>query len=190
LGQFEYVTTLVSFVVAFGVARLLAGWARQYALRAQTRIYPLQVAASALLLIALLQSTWAFWIYRDITWTFLTFLGMLLTQLALVGASALIHPPDGHFSSIRDYYFDVRHAVFGLTAAWLALGGVLAFFLRPSITVVASFEDVVAIRAASLCIFAVLAWSDRPAYHWVGFAALAALQIWFIVSFTYDPTAA
>ena len=67
LAQFEYVTTLVSFVVAFGVSRLLAGWARQYALRAQTRIYPLQVATSVLLLIGLLQSTWAFWIYRDLT---------------------------------------------------------------------------------------------------------------------------
>ena len=123
--------------------------------------------------------------------TFGTFLGMLLTQLALVVASTLIHPPDSHFSSIRDYYFDVRHAVFGLAAAWVVLGGVLdSFILRPSITVVASFEVVLAFRAASLCIFAVMAWSDRPAHHWVGLAALAALQIGFVVSVSNDPTAA
>lgn len=110
MAQFEYVTALVSFVVAFGVSRLLAGWARQYVFRVQTPMYALQVAASALMLVGLLQSTWAFWWARDVPWTFGTFFLMLLTQLALVGASALIHPPVDRSSSIRDYYFDVRPA--------------------------------------------------------------------------------
>jgi len=58
MAQFEYVTTLASFIVAFGVARLLAGWVRQYLERNETPVYPLQVAISALLLVSLLQNTW------------------------------------------------------------------------------------------------------------------------------------
>jgi hypothetical protein len=114
LDHFEYVTTLAAFIVAFGVSRLLAGWVQQFTHRSRTPIYPLQLAVSGLMLIALLQNTWAMWFARDVIWTFGSFLLMLLTQLALVGASALIHPPLDHPSSVRDHYFEVRQATFGL----------------------------------------------------------------------------
>jgi len=116
MSHFEYVMTLASFVIAFGVARLLGGWARQYALRNRVPVYPLQVAVSVLLLVALLQNAWAFWIGRDVTWTFGAFLLMLTSQLALVGAASLIHPPESYTSGMQNYYFEVQKALFGLCA--------------------------------------------------------------------------
>jgi hypothetical protein len=183
---------LVSFVVAFGVARLLAGSARQYVFRAQTPIYPLQVSVSALLLVGLLQSTWAFWFARDLVWTFGSFLLMLLTQLSLLGAAALIHPPVDHSSSIRDYYFDVRRAVFGLCAAWIILGGITDFvFLRsgfypPEIP----FDVVVTFRTVALGIFVLMTWSNRPVLHWAGLAMAAVLQFVWILGISNNPNGA
>ena len=56
LSQFEYITVLTSFVVAVGVSQLLSGWGRLYLTRSTDPPYPLQVTASTLLLVALLQS--------------------------------------------------------------------------------------------------------------------------------------
>jgi len=59
MSYFEYVMMLASFVIAFGVARLLGGWAKQYALCKRIPFQPLRVAVSVPLLVALLQNAWA-----------------------------------------------------------------------------------------------------------------------------------
>lgn len=144
------------------------------------------------MLVALLQSTWAFWFARDVVWTFGTFLLMLLTQLSLVGAAALIHQPVGHSSSARDYYFDVRQAVFGLCAAWIVLGGITDFafirsgFYPPELP----FDLIVIFRAAALSIFVLMAWSRRPSHHWAGLLLATILQILWIVGISNNPNVA
>jgi hypothetical protein len=54
VSRFEYVTVLMSFVVAFGVSEILSRWGRQFLERERVRPYPLQLFASFLLLILLL----------------------------------------------------------------------------------------------------------------------------------------
>lgn len=189
MSHFEYVMTLASFVIAFGVARLLGGWARQYALRNRTPSYLLQVAVSALLLVALLQNAWAFWFARAITWTFTAFLLMLVSQLALVGAATLIHPPESYTSSIRDYYFEVRKAVFGLCAVWVVLGGILDYIFIDSLPGDLPLGVMFAFRAMALFIFFYLAWSDRAAHHWVGIAALVMIQAGWVLLVSNNPGA-
>ena len=182
MSHFEYVMTLASFVIAFGVARLLGGWARQYALRHQTPSYLLQVAVSVLLLVALLQNAWAFWFARVITGTFATFLLMLTSQLALVGAASLIHAPDGYTSGMRDYYFEVRKAVFGLCAVWVVLGGILDYVYIDALPGVLSFGIMFAFRVMGLLIFLYMAWSDSAAQHWAGITALSMLQVGWVLT--------
>jgi len=182
MSHFEYVMMLASFVIAFGVARLLGGWARQYAFRSRSRAYPLQVAVSALLLVALLQNAWAFWSARVITWTFATFLLMLASQLALVGSASLIHPPDGYTSGIRDYCFEVRTAVFGLCAVWIVLGGILEVIYIDSLSSALPFNVMFAFRAVGLMAFLYMAWSDRAAHHWVGIVVLVLLQAGWVLT--------
>jgi len=187
MSHFEYVMTLASFVIAFGVARLLGGWARQYALRKRTPSYLLQVAVSVLLLVALLQNAWSFWFARVVTWTFGTFLLMLTSQLALVGAASLIHPPDSYTSGMRDYYFEVRKAVFGLCAVWVVLGGMLDYIYINSLSSALPLDVMFTFRAMGLLIFLYLAWSNRAAHHWVGMAALALLQVGWVLIVSNKP---
>lgn len=181
MTQFEYITTLASFIVAFGVSRVLAGWVQQFIRRRESPIYPLQLAVSALMLLALLQNSWAMWLARKADWTFLSFLLLILLQLALVGALALINPPADHASSIRDHYFDVRKAAFGLCAAWITLGGIFdginpltsAQPLNPDLP----YGLMYSIRGVALLVFGFMAWSDRESHHWAGFSVAALIQV-------------
>ncbi len=188
MDQFSYVTLLVSFVVAFGVSSLLAGWARQYVQRAQTKIYPLQIAASALLLVALVQSTWTFWFYRGVAYTFVTFFLALMIALTQVGAAALILPPRGGTENMRDYYFGVRRAVYGLLGAWIVLGGVQEIVTIGVVSPIAPVGVLVAFRggAVGLCRDGLVEPSRR---HWGALAVLALLQIGWIATVSSNPGA-
>jgi hypothetical protein len=95
LSQFEYITVLTSFVVAVGVSQLLSGWGRLYLNRSTASPYPLQVTASALLLVALLQSICGYWGFRNIDWDFRRFIIVFAPLLPLVGVTYLIIPPAG-----------------------------------------------------------------------------------------------
>jgi hypothetical protein len=190
MDQFEYVTTMASFVVAFGVSRLIAGWAQQFIHRRETPAYPLQVAVSVLMLIALLQNTWAMWFTRDVIWTFGTFLLMVFSQLALVGAAALIHPPLNHTTSIREHYFEVRHAVFGLCAVWIIIGATIDSVLAVTVPGISMhWGMMLTIRGVAFLTFLFMAWSDRPSLHWACFAVSALLQLGWILEVTNSPGA-
>ncbi len=183
MSQFEYVTVLTSFVVAFGVSELLAGFGRQVLERATTRPDPLQIAASLLLLIALLQSLWGYWGFRDVAWGFGHFLLALSPLLSLVGAAYLIMPraaADG--SGLRDpraHYHAVAPAIFALLAVWVALGTVVELALVDT-----SLHLGQGVRVAALVLFAGLSRTSRRGVHAVGLAVLAILQLSFAVAVT------
>jgi hypothetical protein len=181
VSQFEYITMLFSFVAAFGVSELLAGWARQYIDRRQSRLDPLQLFASVLVLMALLQSVWGSWTLRDTTWTFASFLLALSPFLPLAGAAALVHPPAsaGPVVSLRAHYFSVNRALFFLIASWLVLGCVADLVM---LEVVAPLG--LGVRLLSIGILAMMVWSERPWVHWVGLGLLAGLLTLFVAAIT------
>jgi hypothetical protein len=147
------------------------------------------VAVSALLLIGLLQNAWAMWLARDVIWTFGTFLLYVFTVLALVGASALVHPPLDHPSSTRDHYFEVRPAVFGLCAAWIILGGIMDFIgaVNTPGPAVMPYDLMFTVRGVAILTFAFMAWSDRPSHHWAGCAVSAVIQIVWVLGVSNSP---
>jgi len=181
LSQFEYITVLTSFVVAFGVSQLLAGWGRLYLNRANAPPYPLQLAASVLLLIALLQSLWGYWNFRDVEWDFGRFLVVLAPLLPLVGAAYLILPSGapGTSSNPREHYLAVHRVIFGLLAVWVLLGTVTEFVL-----VEAQLHEGQVFRLVAVALLFALGMTSRPALHWVGLVGLGSLQALFVLFVT------
>ncbi len=179
MSQFEFVTLLFSLVVAFGVSELLAGWGRSYRNRLISRPYPLQMAATGLLLVALLQSLWGYWGFRDVVWTFWLFLVALAPLLTLAATTFLISPtaraPTVEIVDSKTHYFDVAPAIFILLAAWVSLG-----MLAESILVGMSFHLGQAVRLITLLLLLSLSRSSNPAIHWVGLSLLAVLQMAFV----------
>ena len=186
--------TLAAFIVAFGVSRVLSGWVQQFVRRRETPVYPLQLAVSGLMLLALLQNSWAMFMAQGADWTFFTFLVMILLQISIVGALALINPPPDYASSIRHYYFDVRKAVFGLLIAWIVIGGFFDMLgplssdqpLDPNIPYALMYS----IRAVAVAVFGLMAWSGRESHHWAGFIVASVIQALWIVGFSYNPASA
>jgi hypothetical protein len=179
LSQFEFVTLLFSLVVAFGVSELLAGWGRSYKNRLISRPYPLQLAASGLLLVGLLQSLWGYWGFRDVVWTFWLFLVALAPLLALAATTFLIspsvHAPTVEMVDPKTHYFDVAPAIFLLLAAWVTLGMLAEMTLLGM-----SFHLGQAVRLIGVPLLLVLSRSSNPAIHWVGLSLLAVLQMAFV----------
>jgi len=179
LSQFEFVTLLFSLVVAFGVSELLAGWGRSYKNRLISKPYPLQLAATGLVLVALLQSLWGYWGFRDVVWTFWLFLIALAPLLALAATTFLIspsaHAPTVEIVDSKTHYFDVAPAIFVLLAAWVSLG-----MLAETVLVGMSFHLGKAVRLVAVLLLLFLSRSSNPAIHWVGLSLLAVLQMAFV----------
>ena len=179
MSQFEFVTLLFSLVVAFGVSELLAGWGRSYRNRLISRPYPLQLAATGLLLVALLQSLWGYWGFRDVVWTFWLFLVALAALLTLAATTFLISPtaraPTVEIVDSKTHYFDVAPAIFVLLAAWVSLG-----MLAETVLVGMSFHLGKAVRLVAVLLLLFLSRSSNPAIHWVGLSLLAVLQMAFV----------
>ena len=179
MSQFEYITVLTSFVVAVGVSQLLSGWGRLYLNRNTARPYPLQIMASVLLLVALLQSIWGYWGFRNVTWDFGRFIVVLTPLLPLVGAAYLVIPPaSGTVSdstSPRDHYFAVHRVIFSLLAMWVALGSVAELVLVEPTPHLGH-----AVRLIGVIVLLGLGLTARPAFHWAGLAVLATLQLLFV----------
>lgn len=179
MSQFEYITVLTSFVVAVGMSQLLSGWGRLYLARKSEPPFPLQVAASVLLLIALLQSIWGYWGFRDVSWDFARFLLVLAPLLPLVVATYLVLPPPISSStarpSPRDHYFAVHRAVFLLLATWIALGALAEFVLAERHLHLGQ-----GVRVVAVALLIGLGFTTRPAVHWVVLTLLGVGQLLFI----------
>lgn len=182
MTQFEYVIVLMSFFVAFGASEILSGLGRQYLYRAEAKPYPLQIVASLLLLVALLQSVWGYWGFREASWGFGGFLLVLLPLLPLIGAAYLVMPPGGQATAPVDpeaHYLSVYRAIFALLAAWVVLGTVAELAM-----VEPTLHPGQGVRLAAVVLLLGLGSTSNAKLHWIGFGFLVALQIAFVRTVT------
>ena len=178
MSEFEFIVVLMSFIVAFGASELLSGWGRQYLTRASSKPYPLQLAVSALVFLALIQSLWGYWGFRSVSWDFGSFILALTPLLPIVGAAGIILPPAGDMAdqkSPRQHYESVYRAIFVLLAMWVAFGTLTEVILVDS-----SLHLGQAARLLGVLILISLSFTSKPAIHWVGLGILAALQLVFV----------
>jgi hypothetical protein len=186
MDHFEYITMVVSFVTAFAVSQVLAGWGRQFALRESQPPYLLHTVSSILFLITLVQSIWGSWIYRDVPWTFATFLVYFSSTLPLAGAAVLIHPPaaSAESTSIRSHYFSSGRAAYLLVAIWIAITGWLEWLLTDHLGRYGEHTALVlAVRVLTGSVLTIQSASRSPKVHWVGLTLLASIFLFFALRF-------
>jgi len=113
---FEYLAIAFSLVFSFTVLRLVGGL--PHATR-PGRIYWVHLTFLSAGLLNIVGWFWAFWSYRDVTWTYPKFLLALGSPSALYFLAALLVPNDpASVSSWRDYYFSMRRRLFIGLACW------------------------------------------------------------------------
>jgi hypothetical protein len=113
---FEYLAIAFSLLFSFTAMRLIHGLP---SILDPERRYPVHVGFVLIQLFGTAAVFWAFWSYRDVTWTFARFV-LALTSPGLIYLCACSLVPDdpGAVQSWRTYYYSARRKYFLAVSLW------------------------------------------------------------------------
>ena len=93
MTRFEYLSVLISIVMALGISEVTISWGRLIQNRHQVQFSLLHAFWSVFLLLLMIQFWWAFWNFRIIeNWSFGALMGPVLGAVALVLCALLLTP--------------------------------------------------------------------------------------------------
>src|ERR1700757_4598375 len=96
MGAFEYLSVLISIILALGMTRVLAGVGEMLQARSRRRIYWVHAVWIANLFIYLVMGWWIFYRWRSQQqWTFFLFVFVLISPTILFLAALILFPREG-----------------------------------------------------------------------------------------------
>jgi hypothetical protein len=114
MDAFNYLSVLISIVLALGMTRILQGLGEMLQARSHRRIYWVHAFWVVNLFLFLVVAWWIFWRWRfEQQWTFFLFVFVLISPTILYLCSLLLFPRPGD-DSVRDYrtHFYANHRAF------------------------------------------------------------------------------
>jgi hypothetical protein len=115
MSPFEYLSVLISIILALGMTRVLAGVGEMLQARSHRRIYWVQVVRTVNLFLFLVVAWWIFYRWRNQQpWTFFLFIFVLISPTILYLASLLLFPREIAADESVDYktHFYANHRAF------------------------------------------------------------------------------
>ena len=123
MGAFEYLSVLISIILALGMTRVLAGVGEMLQARSRRRIYWVHVLWIVNLFLYLVIAWWIFYRWRNQEpWNFYLFLFVLISPTILYLASLLLFPRERDIDTAIDYkthYYANHRAFFILFALFV-----------------------------------------------------------------------
>ncbi|MCG8413066.1 MAG: hypothetical protein MI746_02505 [Pseudomonadales bacterium] len=117
MSQFEYVSVLVSIVLALGMGEIMICWARMIQQRERIQFSALHLFWSVFIMLLMVQFWWGFWQFSVITdWSMFDLIHILVETAALV-IGALIMLPGRQIPAdldLEEFYFKHHRVFFGL----------------------------------------------------------------------------
>ena len=124
MSRFEYLSVLVSIVIALGLTEISAGWLRLLRNRTRVRFSALHAAWSLFSVLMLIQLWWGFWQYRAVeAWSFPGLLAVVGESLLLAFAGTVLLPevaPDRELD-LRAYFQEQSRLFFSMGTAVLLM---------------------------------------------------------------------
>ena len=115
MDAFNYLSVLISIILALGMTRVLAGVGEMLQARSRRRIYWVHAVWILNLFLYLVVAWWIFYRWRNQQpWTFFLFLFVLISPTILFLASLLLFPSEGALDQFIDYkkHFYANHRAF------------------------------------------------------------------------------
>jgi len=115
VNAFEYLSVLISIILALGMTRVLGGVGEMLQARSQRRIYWVHAIWIVNLFLYLVIAWWIFYRWRNQQpWTFFLFLFVLISPTILYLASLLLFPRECDVNLPVDYkaHYYANHRVF------------------------------------------------------------------------------
>ena len=115
MNAFEYLSVLISIILALGMTRVLAGVGEMLQARSQRRLYWVHIFWVINLFVYLIVAWWIFYRWRnEQPWTFFLFLFVLISPTILYLASLLLFPREGILDESIDYktHYYANHRAF------------------------------------------------------------------------------
>jgi hypothetical protein len=115
MNAFEYLSVLISIVLALGMTRVLAGVGEMLQARTRERVYWVHLVWIVNLFLYLVLAWWIFYRWRNQEpWTFFLFIFVLISPTILFLASLLLFPPESALDELVDYkkHYYANHRAF------------------------------------------------------------------------------
>ena len=104
MGAFEYLSVLISIILALGMTRVLAGVGEMLQARSRHRIYWVHLIWIVNLFLYLVIAWWIFYRWRNQQpWNFYLFVFVLISPTILYLASLLLFPRESDVATVIDY---------------------------------------------------------------------------------------
>jgi cellulose synthase/poly-beta-1,6-N-acetylglucosamine synthase-like glycosyltransferase len=164
MTQFEYVSVLVSILIAFALSEVLGGWGRLIRARERVRFSLLHLLVSVLAMLLMVQFWAGFWQYRGLpSWGFAQVLAIVCDCLSLVVIAFVLMPavPAEGPLDLEAQYWRNQRWLYGLAGVQLVLLAAVDALVGGQPFVHA--ENL--IRGIGLGVVALLAVSARRALH-------------------------
>ena len=125
MSAFEYLSVLISIILALGMTRVLGGVGEMLHARSRRRIYWVHAIWIVNLFLYLVVAWWIFYRWRNQQpWTFFLFIFVLISPTILYLASLLLFPREGDVDLAVDYkthYYANHRAFFILFALFTSV---------------------------------------------------------------------
>ena len=184
MTQFEYLSVLVSIILALGMSEVMISWARMIQRRDHVKFSLLHAFWTVFILFLMIQFWWGFWNSRLVdNWSLSLLLGVVIECTILVVIAILFTPDLSNRDEIdlEQVYFSNAKPFFLLASVMLVILSVTdSYLLNLSLF---NAESVVRYIGAGAVL--VVAFSDNRKVHYcfpfVGIALMAAFLINVIV---------
>ncbi len=132
MSRFEYLSVLISIVIALGIAEVTISWGRLLQHRDRVRFSGLHAFWSTFILFLMIQYWWGFWNARTVdNWSLASLLIFVSATIALVLCAIVLVP--GRVISgdinLEDLYYENARPFFLLAAVFLGLATVGDIFV-------------------------------------------------------------
>ena len=124
MSRFEYLSVLISLVIALGISDSVSTWGRLLRVRERVHFYWLNIFWTIFVVIMMVQFWWGFWEFRVVeAWSLPGLLAVVAESLVLVlaGMSLLPDPDLSGAIDLRTHYFANCRLFFTLGAILLLM---------------------------------------------------------------------